>query len=58
MPQIEVPTHLAWYEPKATEVKIEKEVVIDSKSYWVLGGGIILFLFSILIMFVFTVLCW
>ena len=60
MPRIDVPEMAEWYEQgkDKNEIKIQKEFIIDSKSYWVLGGGIILFLFSILIMFIFTILCW
>ena len=63
MPKISVPEIATWLEPddgvmaqQETNSKIEN--LIDSKSYWILGGGIVLFLLSLVLVSLFGILCW
>ena len=63
MPKISVPEIATWLEPddgvmaqQETNSKIEN--LIASKSYWILGGGIVLFLLSLVLVSLFGILCW
>ena len=55
MPKIVVPEQAVWKEEGPEMQAVE---VVDENSYWILGGGIVLFAVSVVIIFVSSVFCW
>ena len=60
MPKIVVPEQPVWGDNGLQPVSSQKksEIIIDEKSYWILGGGIVLFVIALVVIFVSSILCW
>ena len=60
MPKIVVPEQPVWGDNGLQPVSSQKksEIIIDEKSYWILGGGIVLFVVALVVIFVSSILCW
>ena len=59
MPKIVVPEQPVWGDNGLSPVSSQKKTeIIDEKSYWILGGGIILFVVALVVIFVSSIVCW